>query len=37
LGNSLRTFAHITGGGLAQNTARVIPDGLHAIFDRATW
>ena len=37
LGNSLRTFAHVTGGGLAQNTARVIPSGLHAIFDRTTW
>jgi phosphoribosylformylglycinamidine cyclo-ligase len=34
---NLRTFSHITGGGLAENTARVIPDGLVAIYDRATW
>lgn len=37
LGEHLRTFAHVTGGGLAANTARVIPSGLHARFDRATW
>lgn len=37
LGENLRTFAHITGGGLAANTSRVIPHGLHARFDRATW
>lgn len=34
---NLRTFSHITGGGLADNTARVIPDGLTAIYDRSTW
>ena len=33
----LRTFSHITGGGLADNTARVIPDGLTAKYDRSTW
>ncbi len=33
----IRTFSHITGGGLADNTARVIPDGLTAIYDRSTW
>jgi phosphoribosylformylglycinamidine cyclo-ligase len=33
----IRTFSHITGGGLADNTARVIPDGLIAKFDRTTW
>ena len=32
-----RTFAHITGGGLAGNLARVVPPGLHAVVDRATW
>ena len=37
LKENLRTFSHITGGGLADNTARVIPDGLIAIYDRATW
>jgi phosphoribosylformylglycinamidine cyclo-ligase len=34
---NIRTFSHITGGGLADNTARVIPDGLIAKFDRSTW
>ncbi|WP_424183418.1 phosphoribosylformylglycinamidine cyclo-ligase [Actinokineospora sp. G85] len=33
----VRTFAHITGGGLAANLARVIPQGLHATIDRGTW
>ena len=37
LGENLRTFSHITGGGLADNTARVIPDTLSAHFDRSTW
>jgi phosphoribosylformylglycinamidine cyclo-ligase len=36
-GEKLRTFSHITGGGLADNTARVIPPGLRARYDRATW
>ncbi|WP_327258982.1 MULTISPECIES: phosphoribosylformylglycinamidine cyclo-ligase [unclassified Streptomyces] len=30
-------FSHVTGGGLANNLARVIPDGLHARVDRSTW
>jgi len=33
----VHAFSHITGGGLAANLARVIPDGLHATVDRATW
>ncbi|TDC93665.1 phosphoribosylformylglycinamidine cyclo-ligase [Saccharopolyspora aridisoli] len=33
----VRTFAHVTGGGLAQNLARVIPSGLTATLDRGTW
>jgi phosphoribosylformylglycinamidine cyclo-ligase len=37
LKENLRTFSHITGGGLADNTARVIPDGLVATYDRSTW
>ncbi len=37
LHTDLRTFAHVTGGGLAANTARVIPPGLTARFDRSTW
>ena len=34
---NVRTFSHITGGGLADNTARVIPNGLVAKYDRTTW
>jgi phosphoribosylformylglycinamidine cyclo-ligase len=30
-------FAHITGGGLAANLARVLPAALTATIDRATW
>jgi phosphoribosylformylglycinamidine cyclo-ligase len=30
-------FAHITGGGLAGNLARVLPSGVCAVVDRATW
>jgi phosphoribosylformylglycinamidine cyclo-ligase len=37
LKENLHTFAHITGGGLAANTARVLPQTLMAIFDRTTW
>ncbi|MTD58065.1 phosphoribosylformylglycinamidine cyclo-ligase [Amycolatopsis pithecellobii] len=33
----VRTFAHVTGGGLAANLARVIPRGLTAQLDRGTW
>jgi phosphoribosylformylglycinamidine cyclo-ligase len=36
-GEKLRTYSHITGGGLADNTARVIPTGLTAKYDRSTW
>jgi phosphoribosylformylglycinamidine cyclo-ligase len=34
---NVHAFAHITGGGLAGNTARVVPDGVEAQLDRATW
>ena len=30
-------MAHVTGGGLAANLARVLPVELHATLDRATW
>jgi phosphoribosylformylglycinamidine cyclo-ligase len=33
----LHAFSHITGGGIAENTARVIPDHLVATYSRATW
>lgn len=34
---NIRIFTQITEGGIAENTARVIPDGLTAIYDRSTW
>ena len=37
MGAELHAFSHITGGGIAENTARVIPEGLRAIYDRNTW
>jgi phosphoribosylformylglycinamidine cyclo-ligase len=30
-------FAHVTGGGLAGNLARVLPPTVEAVVDRATW
>src|SRR3954471_16132538 len=33
----VHAFSHITGGGLANNLARVIPEGLRAEVDRSTW
>ncbi|MEU5323917.1 phosphoribosylformylglycinamidine cyclo-ligase [Streptomyces sp. NPDC021056] len=33
----VHAYSHVTGGGLAANLARVIPDGLHAVVDRSTW
>ena len=33
----VRTFAHITGGGLARNLERVLPSGLEAVVERGTW
>ncbi|MEU3272426.1 phosphoribosylformylglycinamidine cyclo-ligase [Saccharomonospora sp. NPDC006951] len=33
----VRTFAHVTGGGLAENLARVMPRGLVAHLERSTW
>lgn len=37
MSGALRGFSHITGGGIAENTARVIPEHLSAIYDRSTW
>ena len=34
---AVHAYAHITGGGLAGNTARVVPAGLSAVLDRSTW
>ncbi|MEY9215049.1 phosphoribosylformylglycinamidine cyclo-ligase [Thermobifida halotolerans] len=33
----VHAFAHITGGGLAANLARSLPDSVDAVLDRATW
>ena len=33
----VRTFCHVTGGGLAGNLERVMPTGLVAELDRGTW
>ncbi|MDA8369182.1 MAG: phosphoribosylformylglycinamidine cyclo-ligase [Nocardiopsaceae bacterium] len=33
----VRAFSHITGGGLASNLARSLPDNVDAELDRATW
>ena len=33
----VRTFAHVTGGGLCANLSRVLPPGLVAELDRTTW
>lgn len=33
----VHAMSHITGGGLAANIARVLPDGLGAVLDRSTW
>ncbi|CAB0709728.1 phosphoribosylformylglycinamidine cyclo-ligase [Corynebacterium diphtheriae] len=35
--SEVHTFCHVTGGGLAGNLARVIPEGLTAELSRATW
>ena len=33
----VHALAHVTGGGLASNLARVVPDGLDAEIDRGSW
>ncbi|WP_269928337.1 phosphoribosylformylglycinamidine cyclo-ligase [Kocuria massiliensis] len=37
LGHGVRGFSHVTGGGLAANLARVLPQGLEARIDRSSW
>ena len=37
LNDQLHALAHITGGGIAANTARVLPEHLKARYDRSTW
>ena len=36
-GAQVHAFSHVTGGGLAANLARVLPLGLRASVDRASW
>jgi phosphoribosylformylglycinamidine cyclo-ligase len=36
-GCAVRAFAHVTGGGLAANLARVLPPDADAALDRASW
>ncbi|MEO5609375.1 MAG: phosphoribosylformylglycinamidine cyclo-ligase, partial [Ornithinibacter sp.] len=36
-GVEVHALSHVTGGGLAANLARVLPEHLHARLDRATW
>ncbi len=33
----VRGMAHITGGGLAENLTRILPEGRRAVIDRSTW
>ena len=33
----VHAYAHVTGGGLAANLARVVPPGTVAVLDRGTW
>lgn len=35
--DSIGGIAHITGGGLAENTGRVMPEGCQAVIDRSSW
>jgi len=34
---AVHAFAHVTGGGLAANLSRVLPDSVSTVLDRATW
>ena len=36
-GCEVRAFAHVTGGGLAANLARVLPPGVGAVLERSSW
>ena len=36
-GGGVHAVSHITGGGIAANLARVLPEGMHGEIDRPTW
>jgi phosphoribosylformylglycinamidine cyclo-ligase len=36
-GIPIKGMAHITGGGLIENVPRILPEGLGAVIERATW
>lgn len=36
-GGDVHAFAHVTGGGVAANLARVLPGTVDAVLDRGTW
>lgn len=36
-GSPIKGMAHITGGGLIENTPRILPGGLGAAIERSTW
>lgn len=33
----IHAFSHITGGGIAANVARILPEGLNAVIERNSW
>ena len=37
IASDVHAFSHVTGGGLAANLARVLPENLHAEIQRSTW
>jgi phosphoribosylformylglycinamidine cyclo-ligase len=37
IGEGLHALSHITGGGIAENLARVLPPRLSGVVDRSTW
>lgn len=34
---TVHAMSHVTGGGLANNLVRVVPDGIRVVIDRASW
>jgi len=36
-GSAVRALAHVTGGGIAGNLVRVLPEGAHAVIEAAAW